>query len=104
MPSAVLLLLGIVLVGAVSSMHRLWAHALRGIPGPRLAAVSRLWYAYQVRNGRMLQLATTLHQKYGPAVRVAPNEVWFNSPEAFRVIYSALRRVEKEMENEENKT
>ncbi|CAK7210318.1 hypothetical protein SCUCBS95973_000738 [Sporothrix curviconia] len=87
MHTVLLLLVGIVIVGAVSSMHRLWTQTLAGIPGPRLAAISRTWYAYQVRNGRILQLATTLHQRYGPAVRVAPNEVWFNSPEAFRAIY-----------------
>ncbi|CAK7221081.1 hypothetical protein SBRCBS47491_004405 [Sporothrix bragantina] len=95
MPTVLLLLLGIFIVGAVSSMHRLWAQTLASIPGPRLAAVSRLWYAYQVRNGRMLQLATTLHQRYGPAVRVAPNEVWFNSEEAFRVIYNPSHGFDK---------
>lgn len=78
----------IVLLSVVLLMQRLWGQILAGIPGPRLAAVSKLWYAYQVRNGRLLQLATTLHQRYGPVVRVAPNEVWCNSPEAFKVIYS----------------
>ncbi|CAK7264160.1 hypothetical protein SEPCBS57363_000929 [Sporothrix epigloea] len=68
------LLAFIVLLSAVLLMQRLWGQTLAGIPGPRLAAVSKLWYAYQVRNGRLLQLATTLHQRYGPVVRVAPNE------------------------------
>ena len=88
MPTVLLLLLGIFLVVVASSMHRLVTGALARIPGPRFAAVSRLWYAYQVRNGRLLQLATTLHKKYGPAVRVGPNEVWFDSQAAFRMIYS----------------
>jgi hypothetical protein len=89
MPAVLLLLLGIfVFAVAASSMHRRVTGALASIPGPRFAAVSRLWYTYQVRNGRLLQLAKTLHKKYGPAVRVGPNEVWFDSQEAFRMIYS----------------
>lgn len=85
---AVLLLVVIFFLVLATFMHRLLTGALASIPGPRFAAFSRFWYAYQVRNGRLLQLATTLHKKYGPAVRVGPNEVWFDSQEAFRVIYS----------------
>lgn len=89
MPAALLLLVALLVGLLVSCLHMLLGHPLAGIPGPRLAAVSRLWYALQVRNGRLLQLATTLHRTYGPAVRVAPNEVWLSSPEAFGVIYRA---------------
>ncbi|CAK7271795.1 hypothetical protein SEPCBS119000_004789 [Sporothrix epigloea] len=90
-----LLLAAIILFSVISLMRRLWLQALAGIPGPRLAAVTKLWYAYQVRNGRLLQLATTLHRRYGPVVRVAPNEVWLNSPEAFRAIYSPSHGFDK---------
>lgn len=68
--------------------YRLALHPLSRIPGPRLAAVTNGWLAYNVRNGRMLQLGKTLHERYGPAVRVGPNEVWFNSTDAFKLIYS----------------
>lgn len=70
------------------ALYRLCLHPLCHVPGPRLAALTNAWYAYQVRNGRMLRLATTLHHKYGPVVRVGPNELWFNNKEAFRAIYS----------------
>lgn len=70
------------------AVYRLFLHPLSRIPGPRLAAVTNCWLAYHVRNGRMLQLGKTLHTKYGPAVRVGPNEVWFNTKDAFRLIYS----------------
>ena len=88
MPIVTCVLLGSVLLLLVSFMRSLFRKGLSSIPGPRLAAVSNLWYAYHIRNGRLLQLATTLHKEYGPAVRVGPNEVWFDSPEAFKVIYS----------------
>lgn len=81
----------VVLSLLVVAIYRLYLHPLSRIPGPRLAAVTSCWYAYQVRNGRMLQLGKTLHKQYGPVVRVSPNEVWFNTMDAFRVIYSTAR-------------
>lgn len=69
--------------------YRLFLHPLANIPGPRAAAVSNTWHALRVRDGRARLLATTLHQKYGAAVRVGPDEVWFSTTEAFDKIYGA---------------
>lgn len=76
------------LLSLALTLYRLYLHPLSRIPGPRLAAISSAWYAHQVRNGRMLQLGKTLHKQYGPVVRVSPNEIWFASREAFKIIYS----------------
>jgi hypothetical protein len=76
------------LIGTIS--YRLLLHPLAGVPGPRLAAVSNIWLAYQVRNGKSVLVGKKLHQRYGPVVRVGPNEVWFNSKESFKAIYSEL--------------
>ncbi|SPJ85851.1 related to pisatin demethylase [Fusarium torulosum] len=43
----------------------------------------------------MALLGKTLHRQYGSAVRVGPNEVWFNSKEAFQAIYSSGSGYEK---------
>ncbi|KAL2133660.1 hypothetical protein VTI74DRAFT_1938 [Chaetomium olivicolor] len=75
--------------------YRLCFHPLASVPGPRLAAVSNIWQGVHVRNGRARELAKILHQRYGPVVRVGPNEVWFNSREAFKAIYSAGNGYEK---------
>lgn len=77
------------------AFYRICLHPLSHIPGPRLAALTTAWYAYQVRNGRMLHLGTTLHRQYGPVVRVGPNELWFDSKDAFRLIYSPTGGYEK---------
>ncbi|KAH7171295.1 cytochrome P450 [Dactylonectria macrodidyma] len=69
-------------------IYRLAFHPLASIPGPKLAAVSSIWHAYQARNGRMARLGRTLHRQYGPIVRVGPNEVWFDTKQAFQAIYS----------------
>ncbi|KAJ0299581.1 hypothetical protein COL516b_009085 [Colletotrichum fioriniae] len=75
--------------------YRLFLHPLARVPGPRLAAISNVWHAYHVRNGRMLTLGKTLHKRYGPVVRVGPNEVWFDSVDAFKHIYRAGSGYEK---------
>ncbi|KAF4966245.1 hypothetical protein FSARC_6044 [Fusarium sarcochroum] len=77
------------------AIYRLCFHPLARVPGPRLAAVSSIWHAYQARNGRMAHLGKTLHRRYGPVVRVGPNEVWFDSKEAFQAIYSSGSGYEK---------
>ncbi|GAB1319806.1 Apoptosis-inducing factor 1 [Madurella fahalii] len=76
-------------------IYRIILHPLAPVPGPRLAALSNIWQGIHVRNGRAPQLARTLHERYGPIVRVGPSEVWLNSPEAFKRIYSAGNGYEK---------
>ncbi|KAK5996914.1 Cytochrome P450 monooxygenase sdnT [Cladobotryum mycophilum] len=80
---------------AAVAVYRLLLHPLARVPGPRLAALSNAWYAYHVRNGRTVELGRKLHQKYGEVVRVGPNELWFNSKEAFDTIYNTTKGFEK---------
>lgn len=87
-----ILLQGLVLLVAGVVAYRLTLHPLSKVPGPKLAAMSNIWYAYQVRNGRVHLLGKTLHEQYGPVVRVGPNELWFNTKEAFDAIYGMLDR------------
>ncbi|TLD34161.1 hypothetical protein PspLS_01192 [Pyricularia sp. CBS 133598] len=70
-----------------AAIYRLFLHPLAHIPGPRLAALSNVWYGRQVCSGRMLQLGKALHRQYGPIVRVGPNEVWLDSEEGFKQVY-----------------
>ncbi|KAM3420893.1 hypothetical protein BST61_g4128 [Cercospora zeina] len=88
-----------ILLGTLSvtslAIYRLFFHPLAKVPGPTLAAISNVWYAYHARNGHMLRLGKTLHRRYGPAVRVGPNEIWFDSKEAFAKIYSATQGYDK---------
>jgi|SRR3569833_44117 len=88
---AVLLTLSLYLIFILAAVivFRLLFHPLAQVPGPRLAAITNAWQAYHVRNGRMFDLGRSLHKKYGPIVRVGPNEIWFDSQEAFRAIYQS---------------
>lgn len=62
---------------------------LARIPGPKSFAWTRWKLAYEDFKGTRTRTIHRLHQKYGPVVRVGPNEVSFNSPAALRQIYGA---------------
>lgn len=48
---------------------------LANIPGPYLASITRLWLAYNTWRGGTHEFLPALHRKYGPVVRIAPDEV-----------------------------
>lgn len=50
---------------------------LSKIPGPKLWAISRLPRMYMEWQGEEAAGVAALHKKYGPVVRLAPNEVSF---------------------------
>ncbi|KAF9019737.1 cytochrome P450 [Hymenopellis radicata] len=70
-------------------VYRLYLHPLKAFPGPRLAAVTDYYQGYfEVwKNGMFVQHLEKLHEIYGPVVRIRPNELHFNTAEAFFAIY-----------------
>ncbi|KAK3943388.1 Pisatin demethylase [Diplogelasinospora grovesii] len=76
----------------VRSLYKRYASPLRKYPGPWLASVSRLWKVISTASGRTHLQHIDLHRKYGPIVRIAPNEVSLASPEAARTLLSAGKR------------
>jgi hypothetical protein len=91
-PSFAGVLITICLFPVAVIVYRLFYHPLSPVPGPKAAAATRLWYAYQVRKGRARWLTQMLHEKYGPIVRVTPNMVWFNTEDGFKEVYSEAFR------------
>lgn len=57
---------------------------LRNIPGPKLWAISQLPYSYLSLSGEGHLRMRELHAKYGDMVRVAPNQVAFADPRAWK--------------------
>jgi hypothetical protein len=51
------------------SIYRLFFHRLRGFPGPRLAALSKLWHVWKCRSSRGHIVLQDWHRKYGTFVR-----------------------------------
>lgn len=66
-----------------------YASSLRHYPGPTLASYSRLWKVLSVASGHTELDHIALHRKYGPVVRIAPNELSFSSPKTARDILAA---------------
>ncbi|KAI0163984.1 benzoate 4-monooxygenase cytochrome P450 [Xylariaceae sp. FL1272] len=70
-----------------SVVYNLFFHPNSRFPGPKLAAISNVPYSYWFLSGRQPFKILHLHLKYGPAVRVAPNELSFNSATSWKDIY-----------------
>jgi hypothetical protein len=60
---------------------------LRKIPGPWYTHLTSLLLKYHELHGQRRIYIHALHQKYGPVVRLGPNEVAFNSLESQKEIY-----------------
>lgn len=69
-------------------IYRLTIHPLARFPGPKLAAATTLYNAYHdiLRPGLIKQLPD-LHQKYGPIIRIQPNELHVSSLESYNTIF-----------------
>lgn len=50
-------------------IYRIYLHRLRSFPGPFLAAASKLWHSWKVRDSTNHILMKQLHEKYGTFVR-----------------------------------
>ncbi|KAJ5120040.1 hypothetical protein N7448_010709 [Penicillium atrosanguineum] len=62
---------------------------LARIPGPKSFALTWATLGCEDYKGTRTRKINDLHAKFGPAVRVGPNEVSFNSISALRTIYGA---------------
>ncbi|KAH7014275.1 cytochrome P450 [Microdochium trichocladiopsis] len=89
LPPLAIAALALGLLPVTIAIYNLFFHPLARIPGPKLAAVTRLWFAYHARLGRSRGLTRWLHATYGPVVRVTPNMVWFVSADGFKQVYRA---------------
>ncbi|KAF2808444.1 putative P450 monooxygenase [Mytilinidion resinicola] len=69
--------------------HSHGASSHHNVPGPWTFSISSWRLAYEDLRGRRTRTICQLHAKYGPVVRIGPNEVSFNSPSALRTIYGA---------------
>ena len=68
-------------------MNNLYQHPLSRFPGPRLWAISRIPYVWALIKGDLAQRIHEFHQRHGPIVRLAPNELSFISGQAWHDIY-----------------
>ncbi|KAL2188057.1 cytochrome P450 [Thermothelomyces heterothallicus CBS 203.75] len=64
-------------------LYNIYLHPLRRYPGPKLWAASSLPWGFSFLSGYWHHRALQLHTKYGHVVRIGPNELSFDVPEAW---------------------
>ncbi|KAL8687092.1 MAG: hypothetical protein Q9224_005255 [Gallowayella concinna] len=80
------------------SIRNIYFHPLSKFPGPKSAAATPFPYLNNLVRGSMVDWAMDLHAKYGPVVRLTPDELSFIGPPAWQDIYTTrpqLPKVEK---------
>lgn len=77
------------------TLYSAYATPLRDVPGPWLAKFTRLWLLQAIRSREYQKINLQLHQKYGPIVRLAPNEYSIDDPEAAQIIYRTKHQLVK---------
>lgn len=78
----------ILILIVVRFLFRRYFTPLCKYPGPFFASGTRLHSLYTVWKGKTHDEHINLHDKYGPIVRIQPNQLSFSSPEAARQVLS----------------
>ncbi|KAK5196121.1 hypothetical protein LTR99_008070 [Exophiala xenobiotica] len=81
----------------IISIYRLYFHPIAHFPGPKLAGLTR-WYEFYyelVKKGQMTFHIQELHKKYGPIVRVTPNELHVLDSDYFEELYVKSGKLDK---------
>ncbi|KAF2265020.1 cytochrome P450 [Lojkania enalia] len=85
--SAIYLVASYLVFWVLRALYRVTLHPLAGYPGPVIAAISKPWYHWYwnfYNRGLLIFEIERLHARYGPVVRIAPNELHINDPEVFQ--------------------
>jgi hypothetical protein len=68
-------------------IYRVCFHPLRGFPGPKTSAFTRIPHLFTIIRGVPLSYVKNFHLLYGEVVRISPDELSFDDPQALRDIH-----------------
>ncbi|KAK7428184.1 hypothetical protein QQZ08_005250 [Neonectria magnoliae] len=82
---------------ATVAFYRLFLHPLARFPGPKLAAATRWFEAYYdiIQNGQYTSKIAKMHERYGPIIRISPDELHINDPSFFPTLFRHEGRWDK---------
>ncbi|KAI0380762.1 cytochrome P450 [Hypomontagnella monticulosa] len=69
------------------TIYRLYLHPIRHYPGPKLAAVSKLWHSWLTRTSQNHRVINVWYEKYGEFIRTGPNEITVIHAEALEALH-----------------
>lgn len=95
-------LTGLIIYGVGIGIYRIYFDALSQYPGPKRAAVSPLWRALSYIRGTGAVDVLAIHNKYGPIVRIAPDELSYINPIAWEEIYGHRKGGAPELTKDKN--
>ncbi|GME32624.1 uncharacterized protein LAJ45_07093 [Neofusicoccum parvum] len=64
----------------VRTIYNLYFHPLSKFPGPKIATFGEGYICWLTYKGQFTWDVDALHRKYGPVVRIAPNQLSFSGP------------------------
>ncbi|KAK0634134.1 cytochrome P450 [Immersiella caudata] len=71
----------------LSTLYTTHLSPLSSIPGPPFWSASRLPFLFSLARGNLSLDLQRLHKEHGPVLRIAPDEVTFSHPDAWRDIF-----------------
>jgi hypothetical protein len=74
------------------TVYNVYFHPLRSYPGPWLCRATRLHYVYHQLAGDLPYQTKLWHDTYGEVVRIAPDELSYNSSRAYQDIHCKTPR------------
>jgi hypothetical protein len=80
----------LVVRAVVLVFYNRYFHPYKDFPGPLFASISPLWYWRAVRFSRGQDHQLPLHQKYGPFVRISPDQIQISDPAAIETIVRSM--------------
>ena len=73
------------------AVYRIWFHPLARVPGPFVAKFTHMWQTVKSFQGTWYYDILAVHEKYGPVVRISPDEISFVDGDAMKRLYGHVK-------------